>query len=747
MTSVFLATKGFHVKKTLGKGSFGEALLVKDTRNGDRSVVVKVVRMASMSPQERSESLKEVSTMAAVPKHPNIVEMFDSFENDSNLYIVMEYAEVGDLERLLKQYGKTPLPEPLVVRIFTQLCLALQHLHGMKILHRDLKIQNIFLSGSMEKPVVKLGDFGISTVLRNTHAMARTVCGTPYYFSPEICENKPYNNKSDVWSLGCILYEMCTQKHAFEGASLVQLMRRIIRGSPNPIPSSYCSDVSKLVDSMLQRNPKTRPSVRRILTECSLISNAVRSLESEIGVVFPTKHQPQPQPVVAPVPLPSSQPKEPVVSAKMDEALLAESIKRFQNIRADVASGGAKRTNSNSGGNSGGGDVTSPVAPSQQAIQQRRRQSVERDKKDAEKVDRHLRVMALEEKRKMYENRGDKQKMIRQEEELQRRIDAVKQTEEKRKQLEQQGWEEVQEVRAKQEKRQVHSYVVDEHVEMLRRQMQSLEANKRGKDDFSVGGRPPVVNESDEYVMNRLMAKEARHRVSDDAPWAKQQDQIRPSLPPLAPSNNVNVDVPVVPIVPDPIHGGERTLDKFSLNQFLGRRPSGAQAQPPKPTAEVSPAVEALWHQHKEQIDKQRVVETSPAGEEWRKHQEKIIAQRRAVGNEYDNFGEDDDYFEDTPMPNNDVTRLTDMHQKFTLDGKTLHLTPVTAPTEARCRALREFLSQQLGQQRFDMAYDILSDVRTMDQEVSHETCAEMADQVGGTTGYMELIVQLIVCE
>jgi NIMA (never in mitosis gene a)-related kinase 1/4/5 len=103
--------------------------------------------------------------------------------------------------------------------------LALEYVHGRKVLHRDLKTQNIFLTGNN---TVKLGDFGISKVLENTNRAAMTVVGTPYYMSPEVCQNSPYSYKSDVWALGCVLYELCTLKHAFSADNLLGLVYKIV---------------------------------------------------------------------------------------------------------------------------------------------------------------------------------------------------------------------------------------------------------------------------------------------------------------------------------------------------------------------------------------------------------------------------------------------------------------------------------------------------------------------------------------
>lgn len=127
----------------------------------------------------------------------------------------------GDLAYFVKKRAqkKEPLDEKLILNWFLQLLLALEFIHRKKILHRDIKSSNIFLRSN---GTVKLGDFGISKVLENTNEAAVTVVGTPYYMrqedifelilSPEVCENKPYTFKSDVWALGCVLYEMCSLK-------------------------------------------------------------------------------------------------------------------------------------------------------------------------------------------------------------------------------------------------------------------------------------------------------------------------------------------------------------------------------------------------------------------------------------------------------------------------------------------------------------------------------------------------------
>lgn len=223
--------------------------------------VVKEVNTTKMNRKEREEAKKEVKVLSQM-HHPNIVTYRESFEDSGIMYIVMDYCDGGDLySRINKQRGQ-PFPEDQILDWFVQLCLAVKHVHDRKILHRDIKSQNIFLTKSGR---VKLGDFGIARVLSSTVELARTCIGTPYYLSPEICENRPYNNKSDIWAMGCVLYEVTTLKHAFEAGNMKNLVLKIIRGSYPPVPSSYSYDLRHLITQCFKRNPRDRPSVNAIL--------------------------------------------------------------------------------------------------------------------------------------------------------------------------------------------------------------------------------------------------------------------------------------------------------------------------------------------------------------------------------------------------------------------------------------------------------------------------------------------------
>lgn len=263
--------------KKIGEGSFGKAILVKSKEDGHQ-YVIKEINISGMSSKERQESRKEVAVLANM-SHPNIVQYKESFEEGGCLYIVMDYCEGGDLFKRINSQKGALFSEAQILDWFVQICLALKHIHDRKILHRDIKSQNIFLT---KDGTVQLGDFGIARVLNSTVELARTCIGTPYYLSPEICENKPYNNKSDIWALGCVLYEMCTLKHAFEAGNMKNLVLKIIRGSYPPVSVHYSQDLRSLLAQLFKRNPRERPSVSIILDKPFLSSRIERFLTPQI---------------------------------------------------------------------------------------------------------------------------------------------------------------------------------------------------------------------------------------------------------------------------------------------------------------------------------------------------------------------------------------------------------------------------------------------------------------------------------
>ena len=196
-------------------------------------------------------------------RHPNIIKFKEIITDKKNDYchIIMEYADGGDLNEKIKSQ-KSYFQEEQILNWFCQICLGLKYIHEHKIIHRDLKTQNIFLT---KKNEIKLGDFGISKNLKKTLDKAYTIIGTPYYFSPELINNEPYDYKTDIWSLGILLYELCCLKLPFQGNNIAQLSMKILKGVYQPLPNIYSNDIKVLVKKMLNVNKNKRPSIYDII--------------------------------------------------------------------------------------------------------------------------------------------------------------------------------------------------------------------------------------------------------------------------------------------------------------------------------------------------------------------------------------------------------------------------------------------------------------------------------------------------
>merc|ERR1719261_1547818 len=226
-----------------------------------------------MGAKERKDAANEVKVLSSL-KHPYIVAYKDSF---------MEYADGGDLFTKVQKARKsmTKFPEQTILRWFTQALLALKFIHDKHILHRDLKSQNFFL---MSNGKLKIGDFGIAKVLDNTAACAQTTIGTPYYLSPEICQERPYSWASDMWSLGCVLYECCCLKVPFDASNLRQLIDRITRGPTPQVVGNFSNELKGLVQELLERNYQKRPAAAEILQRPIVQSEIRRMLLEEQAV-------------------------------------------------------------------------------------------------------------------------------------------------------------------------------------------------------------------------------------------------------------------------------------------------------------------------------------------------------------------------------------------------------------------------------------------------------------------------------
>ncbi|XP_069811296.1 serine/threonine-protein kinase Nek2 [Dendropsophus ebraccatus] len=276
----------YEVMYTIGSGSYGKCQKIRRKTDG-KVLVWKELDYGTMSESEKQMLVSEVNLLREL-KHPNIVRYYDRIIDRTNttLYIVMEYCEGGDLASLIAKCTKERqyLDEDFILRVFVQLALALKDCHkrsdgGHTVLHRDLKPANIFLDA---KKNVKLGDFGLARILHHDTSFAKTFVGTPYYMSPEQMNRMSYNEKSDIWSLGCLLYELCALSPPFTAYNQKELAEKIRIGKFRRIPYRYSEELNQILTKMLNLKDYLRPSIEEILQH-SLLADWVAEEQNRLS--------------------------------------------------------------------------------------------------------------------------------------------------------------------------------------------------------------------------------------------------------------------------------------------------------------------------------------------------------------------------------------------------------------------------------------------------------------------------------
>ena len=244
----------------IGKGASSEVYQAHCLTN-DRDVAIKLIDLDDYSVD--MEFLRQEVAFWSSSQHANIVEYYGSFLEGKHLYILMEFLSGGSVYDIMRFAFKDGFQDEMVIAtILKSITEALAYIHQNGQIHRDIKPGNAIIG---EDGSVKIGDFGLARNLGDD--FARTRVGTPYYMSPELVSGRGYDEKSDIWALGCVIYEMARLRPPFTSAcrSEDELFMRIKSGNVGRIPSMYSDSLWECICSMLDKDPKKRPSAGEIL--------------------------------------------------------------------------------------------------------------------------------------------------------------------------------------------------------------------------------------------------------------------------------------------------------------------------------------------------------------------------------------------------------------------------------------------------------------------------------------------------
>mmetsp|Transcript_21663 Transcript_21663/g.50984 ORF Transcript_21663/g.50984 Transcript_21663/m.50984 type:complete len:875 (-) Transcript_21663:117-2741(-) len=252
--------------EALGRGSFGQVQKAESRING-RTYVLKQVSCKSLDARGQELAAEEALLLRRV-RHPNIIRYYTAFVDGDNLFIVMEYAERGDLQHYINKYRKRRklIEEAYVWQYVVELSSALKELHRLRIIHRDVKCVNIFLGRNFES---KLGDLGASRLMSSSDKLSNCEVGTPLFTPPEMVRKQPYDFKADVWALGCVFYYLASSHAPFQKSTMHTLNDAIVSDEPAPLPPERSERLQSLISSMLTKDPARRPDMETVLVQAA----------------------------------------------------------------------------------------------------------------------------------------------------------------------------------------------------------------------------------------------------------------------------------------------------------------------------------------------------------------------------------------------------------------------------------------------------------------------------------------------